>query len=98
MSGSKFIVCSFGSTDEIPGLQGTRKLRGAAAEAVYASLKATVLAAGRFSVFEATSSMRAAHFFTRLCSDPELEIVQEAFPWTGVRAKAASTCISDEKP
>lgn len=88
MSGSRFIVCSFASTDEIKGLQGTRRLRGAAAERVYACLKATVLAAGRFSVFEATSSVRAAHFFMQLQQDPELEVFDLPFPWTGVRAKS----------
>jgi hypothetical protein len=87
-----FVVCSFGSTDEIKGLQGKRKLYGAAAERVYAALKATVLKAGRFSVFEATSSMRAAHMFTRLCEDPELEVVVEAFPWTGIKLKEKQPC------
>ena len=82
-----FVVCSFGSTDEIPGLQGKRRLYGAAAERVYAALKATVLAAGRFSCFEATSSMRAAHMFTRLCEDPDLEVVELPFPWTGIRKR-----------
>lgn len=83
-----FVVCSFASTDEIKGLQGTRKLHGAAADRVYAALKATVLAAGGFSVFEATASTRAAHMFTRLRDDPELEIVDLSFPWTRVRRRA----------
>ena len=87
MSVGGFVVCSFGSTDEIPGLQGKRRLYGAAAERVYAALKATVIKAGRFSVFEATSSMRAAHFFERLCRDPDLEVVELSFPWTGIRRK-----------
>ena len=83
-----FIICSFASTDEIKGLQGKRRLYGTAAEKVYAALKATVLSAGRFSVFEATASTRAAHLFTRLHEDPELEIVGMAYPWTGVRRRA----------
>lgn len=83
-----FIVCSFASTDEIPGLQGKRRLYGTAADKVYAVLKATVLKAGKFSVFEATSSMRAAHMFTRLCEDPELEVVQLPFPWTGIKERS----------
>lgn len=82
-----FVVCSFASTDEIKGLQGRRRLHGAAAEAVYAALKATVLKAGRFSCFEATASTRAAHMFTRLCGDPSIETFDLGFPWTGVRNK-----------
>jgi hypothetical protein len=82
-----FVVCSFTSTDEIKGLQGKRKLHGAAGDSVYAALKATVLAAGRFSVFEATASTRAAHMFTRLCADPEVETFDMGFPWTGIRRR-----------
>lgn len=55
----------------------------------YANGKASALAAGRFSVFESTESMRRARFFTRLCNDPELEVVPMAFPWTGIRRRAA---------
>jgi hypothetical protein len=87
MSVGAIHICSFASTDDIKGLQGKRKLSGAAAESVYAALKATVLKAGRFSVFEATASMRAAHFFTRLHNDPELEVVPMAYPWTGLRRR-----------
>lgn len=83
-----FVVCSFSSCDEIPGLQGTRRLYGAAADRVYALLRATVLNAGRFSVFEATASTRAAHLFTRLAGDPEIEFFELSFPWTGVRRLA----------
>jgi hypothetical protein len=83
----------FKSTDEIEGLQGKRKLRGAAGERVYAALKATVLAAGRFSVFEATASTRAAHMFARLCEDSDLEIdIDMGLPWTGVRRRACPAC------
>lgn len=39
-------------------------------------------------VFEATQSTRAAYMFQRLCEDPELEVVQQPFPWTGIREKA----------
>ncbi len=81
------VVCSFTSTDDIPGLQGKRRLYGAAADRVYADLKATVLKAGRFSVFEATQSMRAAHLFERLNHDAEIELVSEPYPWTGVRKR-----------
>lgn len=81
-------VCSFTSTDEINlGGASARPLRGAAAETTYNALKAVVLNAGRFSVFEATQNMRAAVLFERLCKDPELEVVELGFPWTGIRRK-----------
>lgn len=83
-----FIVCSFASTDEIPGLQGKRRLYGTAADKVYSALKSTVLAAGKFSVFEATASTRAAHLFERLHHDDELEIVELPYPWIGIRRRA----------
>jgi hypothetical protein len=82
-----FVVCSFASTDEIKGLQGTRRLHGAAADRVYAALKATVLAVGRFSVLEATQSTRAANLFTRLHDDVELETVDLPYPWVGIRRR-----------
>jgi predicted kinase len=50
----------------------------------YETLKADALKAGRFSVFEATSSQRAARLFTRLCRDPEVVTTPEHFPWTKV--------------
>lgn len=56
----------------------------------YEELKAAVLKAGRFSVFEATANDRAARLFTRLCKDPTVETVKLGFPWTGVRAKAVA--------
>ena len=51
----------------------------------YAELKAAVLEAGRFSVFEATETPKAARFYTRLCKDPDIETFKLGFPWTGVR-------------
>ncbi len=54
----------------------------------YKKLKALVLRAGKFSVFEATANERAAALYTRLCRDPEIEIDHQlAYPWTGVRRK-----------
>ena len=64
-------VCSFDS-----GIRRTN----------YETLKADALKVGRFSVFEATSSARAAQLFTRLCRDPEVVTTPEAFPWTKVTA------------
>ena len=51
----------------------------------YRKIKAAVLKAGRFSVFEATESPRKARWFERLHKDPELEVFQVPFPWVGVR-------------
>lgn len=54
----------------------------------YESLRSAALKAGRFSVFEATDSPRAAKFFTRLCRDPTVKTTPMGFPWTRVeRAK-----------
>jgi hypothetical protein len=53
----------------------------------YETVKREILAAGRFSVFEATATTYAAAIFDRLCRDPEIEIVPMPFPWTGVREK-----------
>jgi predicted kinase len=70
-------ICSFQSADNV-----TRKTR-------YEDLKAQVLKAGRFSVFEATANDRAALLFSQLCRDPELETETLGFPWTAVRRKEA---------
>jgi hypothetical protein len=80
-------ICSLSTTDDVKGINGTRKLRGAARDATYAALKSAVLSAGRFSIFEATASRRAADLFGMLDQDPELEVVNVAFPWTRVWRK-----------
>jgi len=64
---------------------GTMELRGKAL--TYEAVKACVLAAGRFSVFEATASSQRARLFTRLQQDPELVSVKLGFPWIGVRRR-----------
>lgn len=53
----------------------------------YADLKAQVLKAGRFSVFEATANYYASKLFDRLSRDPEIVFTSLGFPWTGVRLK-----------
>lgn len=68
-------------------LNGTRRLNGAAADRVYQTLRAHLLVVGRFSCFEATASLRAAHLFQRLHEDPDLEITNLGYPWTGVRLR-----------
>ena len=55
----------------------------------YANVKAAVLRAGRFSVFEATETQARARLMTRLALDPDLVFTQVGFPWTEVRAKGA---------
>lgn len=55
----------------------------------YAAVKAAVLKAGRFSVFEATSSPANARLFTRLSNDPELVIDNSCgYPWVKVSLRA----------
>ncbi len=70
-------VCVFASTDHLRGKART-----------YEAVKAAVLAAGRFSVFEATATPRDAQLFSRFQGDPEVEVTPLAFPWVGVRRKA----------
>lgn len=57
----------------------------------YEQFRADVLAAGRFSCFEASDNPRAARFYTQLCKDPTVETIKEpefSYPWTGVREAA----------
>jgi hypothetical protein len=77
MSTGGFHICRFDSAEHLVGKKRT-----------YESVKAAVLEAGRFSTFEATANDKAARLFTRLCKDPELEIFELGFPWTGVRRRA----------
>jgi len=53
----------------------------------YEKIKAAALEAGRYSVFEATQSMRNARWFMQLDKDPEVERFELAFPWIGVRRR-----------
>lgn len=67
-------VCSFEAVGPIK--------RGA----TYEGFKAMALKAGRFSVFEATATDRAAVLYTRLCADPAVEIDNSTpYPWTTVK-------------
>lgn len=72
----EFVVCRFDTTE------GVRPR-------TYETVKAAALEAGRFSTFEATATQQAATWFTRLCRDPEVEVFDMPFPWTGVRRKNA---------
>lgn len=69
-------VCMFDSTGDLVGRKRT-----------YRAIKARVLEAGKFSVFEAANSMQDARLFMRLEKDPEVEIFKLPFPWCGVRRR-----------
>lgn len=70
------IIDSFQAGDTV-----TRKTR-------YEDLKAQILKAGRFSVFEATANQSASAMFTRLCVDPEIEVDHGCgYPWTTVKRR-----------
>ena len=70
-----FTVCRFGTILDIPVKKQT-----------YETIKARVLEAGRFSCFEPTR--KTAWIFNTICQEPDLEIMNLGFPWTGVRVKA----------
>lgn len=66
----------FDSTEHLTGKKRT-----------YQAVKEAALAAGRFSVFEATSTQKNAVLFTDLVRDPEIEAFDLGYPWTGIRRK-----------
>lgn len=54
----------------------------------YEEFRERVLAAGRFSAFEATENQRTARLYDRLTRDPTVVFSQECgFPWTTVRRR-----------
>lgn len=63
----------------------------------YASAKRAVLAAGRFSVFEATETKRRAELLTRMAKDPRIVMTKVGFPWTKVERKGRR-CPSSNTP
>jgi hypothetical protein len=65
--------------DTVSHLRGKRR--------TYENIKAAVIEAGRFSVFEVETD-RDGRMFTQLCHDPDLEITLLQYPWTGVKLKA----------
>lgn len=69
-------ICRFDSADHLTGKQRT-----------YESVKSAVIAAGRYSVFEATSSKKNAAIFNAIDRDPELIVERAGFPWTNVRRR-----------
>lgn len=78
-------IRSFESTGHLTGKKRT-----------YEAVKEAALAAGRFSCFEASDGRKNQDFFTRLCRDPEIEVLGDkegySYPWTGVRRKVVSEC------
>jgi hypothetical protein len=70
-------VCRFDSADHLVGKRRT-----------YEAVKAAVLEAGRFSIFEATKNQANAAMFTQLTRDPEVETDNtRGYPWIYVKAK-----------
>jgi hypothetical protein len=72
-------ICRFDSAEHLTGKKRT-----------YEAVKAAVLEAGRFSTFEASANAKNANIFTRLCNDPEVEIFEMGYPWTGIRRKKSA--------
>lgn len=52
----------------------------------YENIKKAVLEAGRFSCFD-VETKKDGIIFTKLLKDPEIEIIEMPYPWTGVRKK-----------
>ena len=69
----------------IDTLDSAGDLRGKAR--TYEAVKAAVLEAGRFSVFEATATQWDARLFESLVRDPEVETFDLGYPWQGVRRR-----------
>lgn len=61
----------------------------------YEDLKAAVLAAGRFSAFEASDNRWSAGMYTRLCRDPDIEKVDLGYPWTGVKLRESPDLLAN---
>lgn len=81
-------VCSFDAVD----LTRPRSERGRRRRYLtYEEFRDRVLAAGRFSVFQATENDWNASMFTRLCRDPEIvtDNTTVGYPWTLVKKKEA---------
>lgn len=57
----------------------------------YQVVKEAVLADGRFSAFDASSSAPTARIFDRLASDPSIETFAIGYPWVGVRRAPEET-------
>ena len=72
-------ICRF---DTVAHLRGKKR--------TYANVKAAVLAAGRFSAFDIATD-KDGRMFAKLCADPELEITNLGYPWTGVQRKERIT-------
>ena len=73
---NKVFLDRFDTTSELTGKNRT-----------YEKIKKAVLKAGRFSAFDVNTD-EDGEIFTRLCKDPEIEVVSMAYPWTGIRLKS----------
>ncbi len=83
---NRIYIDTFSSTDHLRGKART-----------YEALKEATLAAGRFSCFEASDGEKNQGWFTQLMRDPEIEKVEMAYPWVGVRRKQP-LAASDAEP
>lgn len=54
----------------------------------YEAFRSKVLKVGQFSNFEATTNDWTAALYTRLCADPEVEVIRGRFPWMKVKRKS----------
>lgn len=68
-------VCGFDTVSDLRGRHRT-----------YENIKAAVLRAGKFSCFD-VQTKKDGKIFTALCRDPELEIIELPYPWTGIKLK-----------
>lgn len=75
-------VCQF-SGDDFGALKGRQRRD-------YDTVRAAVLADGRFSAFDATATAALARIFDRLCADPEIETTTDCYPWIGVRMRGVA--------
>ena len=66
-------ICRFDTTSDV--------------KPTYESIKARVIEAGRFSVWDATQSRKRAKMFTRLEHDPDLVLTRVGFPWIKVELR-----------
>jgi hypothetical protein len=74
------------SFDTVSDLRGKNR--------TYENIKAAVLTAGKFSCFDVETE-KDGRMFTDLCSDPEVEIFDMSYPWTGVRRRTQQALDGD---
>ena len=68
-------LCRFDTVSDLVGKQRT-----------YENIKKAVLKAGRFSCFD-VNTKKDGIIFTKLCKDPEIEVIEMEYPWTGIKLR-----------